>query len=273
MTTLKTDKSRPVPGFGNPKCYARGLTGCCVKISGEHWVSESIIELVERGRGKKSNFVSVKKSSFQERGAKKTLGTSSLTGNILCVEHNGRLSPLDSAGKKMFEAMESVHYGCRTPDAREKVCRVNGDQFERFLLKVLCGTLFSGNLGPASGSMQRMEPPLAWLKILFEGAAFSDRHGLYHIPAAANEIIVADHDILKFTAFFTEDFKTVCGIRAWFFGIEFDLLLVDLPPGVRTSFDGALYRPSGLKVEGSNARIELSWESGPGSEEIVLRRI
>jgi hypothetical protein len=60
-------------------------------------------------------------------------------------------------GKKMFESMESVDYGCRTPDRREEVCQVSGDQFERFLLKVRCGALFSGNLGPASGSMKRME--------------------------------------------------------------------------------------------------------------------
>ena len=84
MTTLKTDKSRPVPGFGNPKCYAHGLLACSVRKSGEPG-HQSIIELVGCGRGKKSNFVSVKKSSFQERGAKKTLGTSSLAGNILRV--------------------------------------------------------------------------------------------------------------------------------------------------------------------------------------------
>jgi hypothetical protein len=118
-----------------------------------------------------------------------------------------------------------------------------------------------------------MEPPLDWLKILFESAAFPDGHGLYHIPAAPNEIIVADHDILEFTPFFTEDSTTVCGIRAWFFGIEFDLLLVNLPLGVRTSFDGALHRPAGLRVDGSNTRIEFLWKGGPGSGEIVLRRI
>jgi hypothetical protein len=173
----------------------------------------------------------------------------------------------------MFESMERVHYGCRMPGVREEVCRVNGDQFERFLLKVLCGALFSGNLGPASGSMKRMEPPFDWLKILFEGGAFPDGHGLYNIPAGPTEIIVADHDILQFTPFFTEDFTTVCGIRAWFFGVEFDLLLVNLPSGVRTSFDGALYRPAGLRVEGNNSRIDFAWESGPGSGEIVLRRI
>ena len=33
------------------------------------------------------------------------------------------------------------------PNARckGKVCRVNGDQFERFLLKVVCGTVSSGS--------------------------------------------------------------------------------------------------------------------------------
>ena len=42
----------------------------------------------------------------------------------------------------MFESMESVHYGCGTPEARKTVCRVDGDLLERFLLKVLCGTSF-----------------------------------------------------------------------------------------------------------------------------------
>ena len=122
--------------------------------------------------------------------------------------------------------------------------------------------------------MKKMDPPLDWLKILLENAAFPDRHGLFYLRAAPNEIIVADHDILDFTPFFTEDLKTVCGIRAWFFGIEFVLLLANLSrTGVRTSFDEALYRPSGFRVEGSNARIDFVWATGPRSEEIVLRRI
>ena len=64
--------------------------------------------------------VSITRSSRQERGVPKKLGIASLTGKILCVEHNGKLSPLDSVGKKMFVSMEDIHYGCRTPDAREK---------------------------------------------------------------------------------------------------------------------------------------------------------
>lgn len=225
------------------------------------------------GLGKKSKFVSVTKSRRHERGMSKSLGIASLTGKILCVEHNGKLSPFDSAGNRMFESMESVHYGCRTPEAPKKVCWVNGDLLERFLLKALCGALFSGNLGPASGSMKKKDPPLDWLKILLENAAFPDWHGLFYLPAAPNEIIVADHDVPDFSPFFTEDLKTVCGIRAWFFGIEFVLLLANLAPGVRTSFDEALYRPSGFRVEGSNARIEFVWATGPRSQEIVLRRI
>jgi hypothetical protein len=269
----RIDKTKPVPGFANPRCYASGLAGCCRQINGEHWVSRSIIELVEYGRGKCSKGVSVRKSRQEERGESKSLGVASLTGNILCTEHNGRLSALDVAGKKMFEAMESVHYGCRAPQAREKVWRVDGDLLERFLLKVLCGGLFSGNLGTATASLKGVHPPLEWLRILYERAALPERQGLYYIPAAPNEIIVADHDILDFTAFFTEDFKMVCGLRAWFFGIEFDLLMVNLLPGIRTSFDDALHRPSGFRVEGSSARIEFAWKDGPKGDEIRLRRI
>jgi hypothetical protein len=173
----------------------------------------------------------------------------------------------------MFDAMEAVHYGCRTPGAPTQILRVDGDLFERFLLKVMCGGLFGGNLKHTAVTMKGQYPPTEWLKILFEGASFPTRHGLYYVPAAPDRIIVADRDILHFSPFFTEDLKTVCGIRSWFFGIEFDLLVANLQPGVRTFFDDALYRSAGLRVVGSNARIEFSWKEGPGSREIVLGRI
>ena len=94
---------------------------------------------------------------------------------------------------------------------------------------------------------------------------------IYHFLAGPNEITVADHEILELTPFFTDDHKTVCGLRASFFGIEFALLLVNLRPGVQTSFDDALYRPAGYRVEGSNARIEFAWRDGPKGDEILLR--
>jgi hypothetical protein len=267
------DNRKPIPGFQNPKCYAKGVGDCCRKLSAEHWVSKSIIELIDEGRGRKSKVVSVTRSKPQELGVPRILGIGNLTGKVLCVAHNEMLSPLDSAGKKMFEAMEDIHYGCKTPNKREKVGRIDGDQLERFLLKVICGTLFSGNLGLADGSMKGNALRSDWLKILVEGTGLPPGHGLYYLPVGSDEIIHADKNVLTFTLLLSAEPREPCGIRAWFFGIEFVLLLAELPKGVRTPFERALYRPAGLRVDGSNARIEFTWKDGSVGDEILLKLI
>ena len=267
----QSENTKPIPGFQNPKCYARNLGSCCKKVSAEHWVSKSILELVEHGRGKKSKIVAVARSTPDQEGITEDRGVASLTGKMLCVEHNGRLSGLDSLGKKMFEAMESVHEG--SPQYRENVRRIDGDLLERFLLKIICGTMFSGNMGPLSGSLKGVAPRLEWLKALFEGFTLPNRYGLYYIAAAENEIIRADRKILDFSLLISTAAQEAAGIRAKFFGIEFVLLMADLPKGIQTPFETGLYRPSGLRVDGSNARIEFVWKDGPGAGEILLIRL
>ena len=68
METGASDQRKPGEGYQNPKCYARALRGCGPKISGEHRVSRSVLELVEYGRGVPSKGVSVRKSRPHEHG-------------------------------------------------------------------------------------------------------------------------------------------------------------------------------------------------------------
>lgn len=272
MRIVETEKPAPRRILGHPKCYAQAL-GDCTSMSREHWMPEAILERVEHGRGTRSRCVEARNLSFQMRDIRQSFGVDSLAGNILCKKHNNSLSPIDVGATKFFDAMEAVHYGCETPGAPEQVLRVDGNLLERFLLKVMIGGLFSGNLRHSAVTKKGVLPPIEWLKILFEGGSFPDRHGLYYVPAPPGKVIVADRDILHFSPFFTEDLKLVCGMRAWSFGIEFDLLLANLVPRARSSFDGALYRPAGLRIAGSSARIEFSWEGGARGGEILLRRI
>jgi len=271
--TSHVDNRKPIPGFRNPKCYARGVGACCRKITAEHWVSKSIIEQIDEGHGTRSQVVSITKSRPQQPGPTRLLGIGNLTGKILCAAHNELLSPLDAAGKQMFEAMEDIHYGCDTPNAREKVARIDGNQLERFLLKVICGALYSGNLGPGDGSLKGKDIRTDWLRVLVEDAELPAGHGLYFLPPVSDEIFRADKDVLDFTLLLTEEPREPCGIRVWFFGIEFVLLLAEVPKGVKTPFDTALYQPAGLRVEGSNARIEFVWKNGPTGDEIALKLV
>src|SRR5205823_951296 len=96
-------------GLQHPECYARALSGCGREMSGEHYVSKSILELVENRAGQTSKSVRVTGLSFQQPGASQQFGISSLVGNILCKTHNSRLSPLDEAGRAMFTAMDAMN--------------------------------------------------------------------------------------------------------------------------------------------------------------------
>src|SRR5947209_1272470 len=92
-------------GLQHPECYARTLRTCSPEISGEHYVSKNVLELIENCGGQKSKSVRVTGLSFQRPGALLQFGIASLVGNILCKAHNSELSPLDDAGKAMFTAM------------------------------------------------------------------------------------------------------------------------------------------------------------------------
>src|SRR5437870_1394313 len=137
-------------GLQHPECYARGLGGCSQEMSGEHYVSKSILELVENRAGKKSKSVRVTGLSFQQPGALQQLGISSLVGNILCKTHNSLLSPLDIAGKAIFTAMDGLNDGAADQSLPERVLPVSGEGLERWVLKCMCGGLYSGafKVGP-----------------------------------------------------------------------------------------------------------------------------
>ena len=131
MEPAKLDRTKPVPGFKNPKCFARSLGGCCVKINLEHYVSEGILKLIHGRFGEETDIVPVQNLAFQPRNVLEEKGIGSLTAHILCVVHNGLLSKFDLVGKAMFEAMDALND--KSLDARrpQVSCRIDGDGLER----------------------------------------------------------------------------------------------------------------------------------------------
>src|SRR5262249_5828274 len=81
------------PGFAHPDCYARAFGGCSRQMSGEHYISKGILELVENRVGQKSKSVRAVGLAFQKPGVEQQFGVTSLVGNILCETHNSLLSP------------------------------------------------------------------------------------------------------------------------------------------------------------------------------------
>lgn len=257
--------------FQHPECYARALGGCSDQVNKEHYVSQSILELIDRGSEETSKSVRAFGLSFLGAGEPRHLGVASLAAKILCTTHNGMLSPYDAVGKAMFVAMEGLNTAAGDPAAAQQVFKVNGDKLERWLLKVLFGGLYSGAFVPPSiGTMKGECPPDELLAILFRGVAFPARQGLYWIPPKAGERITPDEKILQ-VGFLEEANTGVGGLFVQLFGFTFALLTACILSGESTMFDVALYRPAGLRAIGSNARIEFSWQGGPHSQEIEMQ--
>jgi hypothetical protein len=262
----------PPPGFAHPDCYARALGGCSRKMSGEHYISKAILELVENRPGQKSKSVRAVGLAFQKSGVEQQFGVASLVGNILCETHNGLLSPFDTAGKDMFLAMDALNNAAGDPAAPRQTLPVDGDKLERWMLKSLCGGMYCGAFRVTeTGTMKGEYPPIEFLQILFEGAAFPAKQGLYWMPPNPGEMITADQQILRVAPLVAQRGQDVIGFCAWFFGFEYILLTAYVAPGVPTMFDKAVYRPAGLRADGSNARIQFHWQDGPQSPEIVMQ--
>jgi hypothetical protein len=80
------------PETSHDRCYMRELQNCEGPISGEHLISQTVIEVL---RGEADFTVSG--LPWQGAGEEKRLAPGNLTANCLCRRHNSALSPLDSA--------------------------------------------------------------------------------------------------------------------------------------------------------------------------------
>jgi hypothetical protein len=261
-------------GFQHPECYANAMGRCSPEMSGEHYISRSILELVENRAGKKSRSVRVTGLSFQKPGALQQFGISSLVGNILCKTHNALLSPLDATGTAMYMAVDSMNEGAGDPSLPKRSVEIDGDGLERWILKSLCGGLYSGAFKVSlTATMRKACLPLEWLNVLFNGTELPRGQGLYYMARRPEVTFTAGQSALEIEPIGSRDRDVIGGLRVCFFGFEFALLMGNLMPGVPTMFEDALYRPAGLRAESSSTSIRLIWRDGARSDEIIFRLV
>lgn len=120
------------------RCYMGLTNDCCSKITGEHWLSHSILkqipELKIRGLPRSN-------------GQTKTLPASALTANILCKRHNEAFSPLDTAAGHAFGVLSSAMRHLTAPGIntrRDRTYLIDGFALELWAVKTLLGIHFGG---------------------------------------------------------------------------------------------------------------------------------
>ncbi len=274
MASNRMDKTKAIPGFQNPKCYARALGSCSRQIDNEHYISRSILERIPDPTVLTSKAVLVRNLSFQQQAdVLEPIGVGNLTSKMLCKTHNNALSDYDAAGLAMYMALELLDLEPRIPIPNRFIKKIDGDAFERWMLKALVGGLYSGILRlPPGMSMKDVQPTLDFLHILYRGAPFPTGTGMFWIPPKPGTFTNPGLEPLQLAPVPNVDNTMVGAFRVFLFGLEFTLLRSSLSPGVPTVFDSAWFRPAGLKVEGLTTEIRFKWKTGPGSDEINLRR-
>jgi hypothetical protein len=252
------------------ECYARALGGCSEQISREHYFSEGVLKCIGgpmEGNAKVYGW----NLAHPKLPLNEPLEIGKLSAGILCEKHNNDLHTFDDAGKVMCEAAESLHAAARTRDRVDRTLPVNGDDFERWMLKTLCGSLYSGRVWGPLADWKGVEPPVDWLDILYNKAIIPDGRGIYWQPTDYEGLTRESRRDASFQPLISADGRAVIGMQAWFYGLRFDLVIGDPAPSAGTAYQRTGYRPSFIVVDGCGTTIRFDWKHGWHSPVILSR--
>src|SRR5258708_34366047 len=113
------------------RCFLHGYGSCGGKISGEHYISETVLDAI----GNKGS-VHIGGLAWQSQQKLQSIGIRSLVSNVLCETHNSGLSSVDNAAGTFFRAVDAADKRTATLPS---ITTVEGMLVERWFLKVMCG--------------------------------------------------------------------------------------------------------------------------------------
>ena len=217
MPLLKVAQLRPpqpLTGHAQPKCYMRSTNNCSTKISGEHYISGTIL----------AEFGNLRTSGLPWFGPGETrVGINSLTSNILCTRQNSALSPLDIEGKRMLAAIRDGinHVGRKSLSTRTLFRIVSGEAFELWGLKTLMG-LLTANVARTEGASTATNftiPEQLIVEALTTGR-LPPGYGLY--VGHESDML---HNTIGFAPLTHMQDQRVAGLRCTLLGIVIDFIL------------------------------------------------
>jgi hypothetical protein len=246
-------------------CWAACLGDCSDKISGEHIITNGAFL---------TDVVTVKGLPWCLDDFK-TIGLASLVKNVLCTDHNSRLSEADAGAiqlrKAICDSADLSELRKRMPpqDWPVKKFSVNGSGLERWCLKTLITIAFDGKIPIGDGDSPPDEPPRGLVETVFGLSQFQrPRTGLYWMGDGGDEVMVSEGIVVTT---FSDRANRLAGARFWFWGLELLLMLNDGPTGQFsfTSADGkqsvqpkTWYRPHAINVSVSGRpshSLEFIW--------------
>lgn len=232
LTPTPSDSGHNVKG-----CYLAFTNNCGGRLSLEHYVSHEILKSMSPdGMSTVSGFRWLPEDQFTR------VPSALLASKVLCSRHNSALSPLDTAAANLKELIRKYD----DPTALEdRVTLFAGEDIERWMLKVLCGFVVSGQA--RDSAIQTID---SWSRVLAGDESWPREWGLYVVP---NNFQHSQH--FRFETFVKHNNEFV-GAAIPLNNLPLVFLMPDRSVG------GAMYRPRYIHftVNGERRTIILTWE-------------
>jgi len=235
----------------NDACYLRATENRADKVSREHLVSESVLEVIAK------DGLVLSGAPWIKPGEEKKVGVGSFVGKCLCTAHNNALSPLDASAARFFDAI--VKCDLERSSAPRRFL-FSGHDIERWMLKTLAGLAASKNLSsdgtPLPGDFHHKIDLVALLQ---DPSAWKHPIGLFFTQTLGEQFLRGDH--FGIAPISKMDTKEIVGMTVDLLGMRFSLLLAPLDAFEKSPLAAAVYRPARLafKHKQLDHNIELSW--------------
>ena len=159
--------------YSHSKCYANALNNCSTKISGEHIMSDNILELFEQDKS-----VKVTGLPFIEKETFNLLSRKSLVANILCTNHNEQVSKYDSEAGKLFRSIIQYDNDFNDINPKTELIKINGDYIEKWMVKIICGVIASKQIASNGVRINAILKNI-YIDTLFNNIRLPKEWGLY----------------------------------------------------------------------------------------------
>jgi hypothetical protein len=241
-------------------CYLSSTNTCSTKISSEHVISGSVLNVLTE------KSIEISGVPWLKPGEKKRIGIASLVANCLCTAHNSSLSALDTAAGKFFEAIQK----CGTTETRPGLeFIVNGHDIERWFLKMLAGMSVSNYLGANGVPLTGFHSSIDIVGLLQDPRKWMPPLGLYFTQSLGHRF--RREDSFALAPLSLDESGEIAGMLGDVQGLHIAVLAINRPIQ-GSSLERSSYRPGRINFIIGDARhtILLSWDDGFVHGEITL---
>lgn len=188
--------------------------------------------------------------------------------NVLCKRHNSALSELDTRITHLFQTLRGVHSALEQRSST--MCEFSvfsGEDLERWVLKVLCGTAAGGVLSRDGERMGKRNVPSEWLDLLYTDKPWPPGCGLYFDTGSG--VVFEAESRFSFGPLYVDENDLLVGAAIWLAGMPFYLLLHEIDPR-----PGWIHRPGCLVFRdgGLEKAVALTWAEASSDLVVLMAR-